>query len=82
MYNNKDDLDKFAHAKYITIHELKVYDDTYDKNLVADIVPACGTYRGEWTVFLYNKIGETDNIYPITIAPESLRNIHFYSKNN
>ena len=70
---------KFKHAKYITIHELKVYDDTYDKNLVADLVPAYGNYEGTWTVFLYDKVGEHE-MYPFTIPAESLRKVHFYSK--
>ena len=70
---------KFKHAKNITIHELKVYDDTYDKNLVADLVPAYGNYEGNWTVFLYDKVGEHE-MYPFTISAESLRKVHFYSK--
>lgn len=85
-YNNKQilypsDGDKFAHAKFIAIHELKVYDDTYDKNLVADLVPAYGNYKGNWTVFLYDKVGE-HKMYPFTISAEGLRKVHFYSKNN
>ena len=83
-YNNKQilypsDGDKFAHAKFIAIHELKVYDDTYDKNLVADLVPAYGNYEGNWTVFLYDKVGKHE-MYPFTIPAESLRKVHFYSK--
>ena len=70
---------KFKHAKYITIHELKVYDDTYDKNLVADLVPAYGNYEGTWTVFLYDKVGEHE-MYPFTVSTEGLRKVHFYSK--
>ena len=70
---------KFKHAKYITIHELKVYDDTYDKNLVADLVPAYGNYEGNWTVFLYDKVGEHE-MYPFTVSTEGLRKVHFYSK--
>ena len=85
-YNKKQivypsDGDKFVHAKYITIYELKVYDDTYYKNLVADLVPAYGNYEGNWTVFLYDKVGE-HKMYPFTMSPESLCKVHFYSKNN
>ena len=85
-YNKKpivypSDGDKFVHAKYITIYELKVYDDTYYKNLVTDLVPAYGNYEGNWTVFLYDKVGE-HKMYPFTMSPESLCKVHFYSKNN
>lgn len=77
-----DDKDTFGHAKYVTFRELKIYDDTESKTLIADLIPAYGKISegsNEYSIFLYNKLGNND-IYLFTMPSDTLQYLHFYHK--
>ena len=76
------DGDKLYRGKFLTIYSLKIYDDTYLHNLVADIVPVYGQVPGQpgtTAVMLYNRV--TGTAYTVSVPVDDIKRMKFYNKN-